>query len=334
MQADTKFNKIMAGIRVQFVLMDELFPPRGTTSYGVPLTLAYAKGILDLGDSAVGTYIMFMNADCVIASGSLKSIVPRIHDGYTIITVSSVRAIDGRPRAVLEQHIDSETGILSIQPRAMMRLANEHLHSTVTGRIVNDYRPVDSTYYHQIYWRISDDCLAARSFLLQALCFRVERVSQKVICSVDYGFLTEFCPNGRFCVISDSDEFLMMELQERDSESHWLRVAPHTRTLGGRLARLRREITFHAATWTTADQRRCASSTIYFHESDLPADLDQHVAPFNRFVDRILASLPPPVSHVSHFQWLPAVRIYRQEMASGGATISPLLDDPRNMIAG
>src|SRR5262249_25681274 len=156
---------------------------------------------LDLGDSAVGTYIMFMNADCVIASGSLKSIVPRIRDGYTIITVSSVRAIDGRPRAVLEQHIDRETGVLSIKPRAMMRLANEHLHSTVTGRIVNDCRPVDSTYYHQIYWRISDDCLAARSFLLQALCFRVERVPQKVLCSVDYGFLTEFCPNGRFCVI-------------------------------------------------------------------------------------------------------------------------------------
>ena len=41
-----------------------------------PLTLAYAKVIADLGDAGVGTFVMLMNADCVLASGvALVSIV-------------------------------------------------------------------------------------------------------------------------------------------------------------------------------------------------------------------------------------------------------------------
>jgi hypothetical protein len=334
MQADPKFNKIMAGLRVRFVPMDEFFPMHGTTSYGVPLTLAYAKGILDLGDSAIGTYVILMNADCVVASGSLKSIVARIRDNYDIIVATSIRAIDGRPRAVLEEHIDAETGILSLAPRAMMRLANAHLHSTVTGRIVNDGGPIDSTYYHQIYWRISDDCLAMRGFLLQPLCFQIRRIPQKVICPVDYGFLAEFCPDGRFCVLNDSDTYLMMELQERDSESHWLRIAPKASTLEDRLSRLGREIAAHAATWSTAEHRRAASQTIYYHETDLPSWITLRSLRFDTFVDQILAAMPPPVSHVRHFQWLPAVRSYREAMISGGSDSAiALLDDPQNEAA-
>lgn len=330
MQADSKFNKIMAGVRVRFVALDEFLPLRGTTSYGVPLTLAYAKAILDLGEEAIGTYVILMNADCVVASGSLRSVVTRIRAGYDIITATSIRAIDGRPRAVLEEHIDAESGILSIAPRAMMRLANAHLHSTVTGRIINDDGPIDSTYYHQIFWRISDDCLAMRGFLLQPLCFRIQRLSPKVICPVDYGCLTEFCPDGRFCVLNDSDDYLMMELQERDSEAHWLRVAP-SGNLEERLARLGGEIAAHAATWTTAEHRRAAAQTIYYHEGNLPAWLGLRSSRFDTFVDSILAAMPPPVSHTRHFQWLPAVRIYREEMIRGGSDAAiALLDDPRN----
>ncbi len=333
MQADAKFNTIMAGIRIRFVTIDEFFPLTGKTTYGIPLTLAYAKGILDLGESVIGTYVILMNADLLLASGSLKSLVERICDGYTIISATSIRVIDGPPRAALEEHIDKQTGILTISPRAMMHLAISHLHSTVAGRIINDLSPVDSVYYHQIYWRISDDCLAMRGFLLQPLCFRIERLMEKVICPVDYGFITEFCPNGRFCVLDDSDDYLMIELQERDSECHLLRVAPKEKKLERRLTRLALEIIANAATWATAEHRRNATKTIYYHASDLPADSAKRVAPFEAFVDGILAAMPTPVSHISHFHWLPAVRIYKNDMIAGGSdpTIA-LLDDPRNIV--
>jgi hypothetical protein len=309
MRSSSLFKDIMSGIRIRFILMDEFFPQTGQTSYGVPLTLAFAKGILDLGESAKGTYVILMNADCVLASGSFKSITERIQAGYTIITAQSIRAIDGSARAHLLEMVDQNSGILTVEPRELMRLVNRNLHSTVIARIINEPTIVDSTYYHQIFWRISDDCLAMRAFMLHPLCFRIERIMQKVLCPVDYGFITEFCPNGQFCVLDDSDDCLIIELQDRDSESHWLRVAPLDRTLKRRLSRVAREIAAHAATWTTAEHRRSATRTICFHENDLTSDFGQRAAPFEAFMDRLLARMPPPVSHIRHFQWLPAVQI-------------------------
>jgi hypothetical protein len=331
MQADARFNRMMAGVRVRFVTLDEFLPRHGTIAYGVPLTLAYAKAILDLGDSAIGAYVILMNADVVLASGSMRSVVARIRDGYDVIGASGIRVIDGRPRAALEQHVDPESGVLSMAPRAMMRLANAHLHSTITGRILNDESPIDSTYYHQIYWRISDDCLAMRAFLLHPFCFRIRRLVPTVFSAVDYGCITELCPDGRFCALCDSDDFLMIELQARDSESHWLRPAPAERSLERRLSRLGAEIAAHAATWTTAYHRLAATQTLYYHETDLPSGLGLRTRRFDLFVDTILEAMPPPVSHVGHFQWLPAVRYYREAMIRGGADAAiALLDDPRN----
>jgi hypothetical protein len=237
MRSNAKFRVVMSGLRVHFILMDEFFPRNGHTAYGVPLTLAFAKGILDLGNKAIGTYVILMNGDCVLASGSLKSIADRIHEGYTIITSQSIRAIDGPARVHLLDLVDNNNGILSIEARDLMRLVNQHLHSTVSARIINEHTIVDSTYYHQMFWRISNECLAMRAFMLHPLCFRIERISERVICPVDYGFITEFCPTGRFCALHDSDQCLIIELQQPHSESHLLRVAPMARTLPERLLR-------------------------------------------------------------------------------------------------
>jgi hypothetical protein len=331
MQESPTFNSATAGVSVRFVTMDEFLPAEGEIAYGVPLTLAYAKAILDLGEAGIGTYVILMNADLIVASGSLVSVLARIQDGYGIITSSSIRAIDRVTQQSLLSYIDKETGVLSIAPRTMMRLANEHLHSTVSGRIVNDQGPVESNYYHQIFWRISDDCIAMRAFLLQPLCFRVDHLIEKVLFPVDYGFLTEICPKGRFCVLNDSDEYLMLELQARDSESHLLQVSPRSWSLKRHLSRLATAIGRQLATWSTPEHRRSARNTIYYHTNALPLDLKERVKPFESFVDGILDRLPPPVSHVGHFQWLPAVRIYREEMARAGSSANiSLLDDPRN----
>jgi hypothetical protein len=160
--------------------------------------------------------------------------------------------------------VDKNSNVLAIQPRELMRPVNQHLHATITARIINEPSIVDSFYHHQIFWRISDDCLAMRAFMLHPLCFRIEQVMEKVLCPVDYGFITECCPNGRFCVLDDSDDCLIVELQDWNSESNLLRLAPQDRTPTRRLARLEREIAANAATWTTAEHRRSAARTIYY----------------------------------------------------------------------
>ncbi len=334
LRADPRFVGALAGIKTRFVTLDEFFPPNGRTDYGVPLTLAYAKGILDLGDSAIGTYVILLNADFVLTPGSMKSIVQRMHDGYGVILGTSIRTIEAPMRAWLHERVDPRTGILSVPPRTMMQAIFANLHNHARARIINEPNIVETAYYNQIYWRISEDCLAMRGLLLTPFCFRVDRIMDKVLCPVDYGFITEFCPDGRFCAMTDSDAFLMVELQEPHSESYLLRVAPTFPSEQARLAWLASDIVTNVGTWATSEQRRSCTETLYYHAKDLPDDLQARVAPFKAFVDDILERLPqPPISHISHWHWLPAVRIYNEDMIRGGAPGRiPLIDDPRNDV--
>ena len=330
-RTDPRFNAVTEGIRIRFVVMDEFFPVHGKTPYGVPLTLAYAKGIQDMGEAAIGAYVILLNADVVVSAGSLKSVLDRIEQGYDIVAVTGIRTEDGDVRKWLQDRVDKERWILSVAPREMMEAANENLHSTITSRTLNDATPIDCNYFHQMYWRISEDCIATRSFLIHPLCFRIDRPIGKVLCPVDYGFITELCPSGRICVLDDSDDFMVLELQAINSEGYQLRLAKTGETADQRLARLATEIGAHAATWTTSAHRRFAKHTVFFHSKDLPDDVAERVAPFEAFVDGILDGLPPPVSHIKHFQWLPAVYYYRQDMIRGGGDPNiALLDDPRN----
>jgi hypothetical protein len=331
MRADPKFIMLTREIRVHYVIMDEFFPATESIAYGVPLTLAYAKAILDWGEEAIGNYAVLMTADALIGAGTFRSLVNRIYEGYSIVTNAGIRVQDGAARIALESKVDRESGVLTIPPRDALRLAFMHAQSTVSARIVNDYSAIDTHYYHQVFWRIADDCLAARGFLLHPLCIRIERLMPKVLSPVDYGFVAEMCPNGRYTTLSDSDDCLFIELQARHSEAHLLRIAPKASFFRDPLKELSRDIAAHAAKWTTAEHRRSARNTILFHASDLPDDLPQRLAPFEAFVDGILDAMPPPVSYHSHFQWLPAVKIYRDAMARSGADARiELLEDPRN----
>jgi hypothetical protein len=331
MRADTRFATMTEGLRVKILSMDEFFPPHGQVTYGMPLTLAYAKGIADLGTDGLGSFVILMNADFIVSTGSLKSVVDRINQGFAIVTAPSIRVIDADVRPLLLARADPEAGVMSISSREMMRIVNAHLHNTVRARTVNEHGYIDASHYHTIYWRLSEDSLAARYFLLMPLCFRVDRLMDKVVCPVDYGFITETCPGGRFTALTDSDDFMMLELQDQDSEAYLLRIPRKTSTLDERLAFLEQEISSQTAGWATAEHRRSVTQALYFHERELPIDIADRVAPFNAFMDRMLARMPPPVSYTRHFHWLGAVYSYRQRMLRGGASgVVEMLEDARN----
>lgn len=331
LRKDPRFAAMTQRLRVVFVPIDELFPPHGQVAYGVPLALAYGKAIADLGEAGLGSFIIIMTADMILSAGSLKSLFNRLEEGYDIATAPSIRVVDVDARPLLLDQVDREAGVMTMTSRQMMGIVNAHLHSTVRARTVNEAEFIDSTYYHNIYWRVSPDCLAAHYFLLMPLCFRMQRPMSKVLCPIDYGFITEICPDGRFTVLNDSDDMLMLELQERDSQAYLLRIAPPAGTLEKRLTRLEREIATTTGGWATAEHRRSASCLLYFHERDLPPDIPDRTARFETFMRNVFAQMPPAPSHIRHFHWLGDVRNYRSWMIRGGAAEPvALLDDPRN----
>ena len=304
MRGDGRFARMTQGLRIVFVGIDEFFPPRDQVSYGVPLALAYGKAIAELGEARLGSFVIIMTADMILSAGSLKSLLDRLEEGYAIVTAPSIRVVDAEARPLLLDRVDREAGVMTMSSRHMMAVVNAHLHNTVRARTVNEAEFIDSTYYHNIYWRVSDDCLAGHYFLLMPLCFQMQRPLTKVLCPIDYGFITEICPDGRFTVLNDSDDMLMLELQERDSQAYLLRIAPPAASLEQRLTRLEGEIAVTTGGWATSEHRRSASRMLYFHERDLPPDIAERTARFQTFMENIFARMPPAPSHIRHFHWL------------------------------
>jgi hypothetical protein len=215
----------------------------------------------------------------------------------------------------------------------MMEIANTTFHHTVLSRVINCPEIVEAWFYHQIYWRIDDSCLAARHFLLMPLCFQLRRQVQAVTSPIDYGFLPEVCPGGRYAVLQDSDDFLMLELQEPGTQADLLRAAQKLQSGERALERKLSEIAANASAWATAEHMRAARHTLIFHSRELPTDIEQKLADFNSRMDCVLTQMPPPVPSVRHIHWLGAVHAYRSVMSQDGANTYPhLLADDLNRI--
>jgi hypothetical protein len=322
------FRILAREIKLKIITIDEFFPTTGTTPYGVPLSLAYAKGVQDLGDDGISTYVILLNADFVISQGSLARIFAKIKEGYHIITAPSIRVVDHIVRPILQEQLRRQGVDRCFDPRDMMSLVQRHFHQTVLTRIINQLQIVETSYYHLVYWRIDANCLAARYFLLMPLCFQVRRQIETVVCPVDYGFIEEICPGGTYAVLGDSDELLMIELQHRDSEAHFLE---HSRSHDSadsvdEIVQCRvQKIIENAGQWSTREHRRSFSHTLLFHSKDLPSDLEDHLSEFDRHMSRVAAGLPPPVPLSRHFHWLGALHEYRIAMSDGGLPRYPKL---------
>jgi hypothetical protein len=328
MTNDGRFKEAMAGIRTSCITIDEFFPPE-RVSYGVPLTLAYGKAIAKIGDKDLGSFAVLLNADFILSKGSLANLLRRIEAGHTVVTAPSIRVPDHIVRPILLTRLDADGKMLSMSGREMMKLVNRYPHSSVLGRTINENNLVDSSHYHLIYWRVSQDFLMARYFLLMPLCFQVQTRLKTVICPVDYGFISEACPNATLSVLNDSDDFVMLELQEQHAEAALLRIAPSTDSLEQRLQLFSTQLAKNATEWTTAEHRRSAGYDLYFHSEDIPSDVRERTKIFTELIDGVLATLPPPVSHIGHFHWHGALHFYRMAWIDRGSP--SILDDPRNL---
>jgi hypothetical protein len=86
------------------------------------------------------------------------------------------------------------------------------------------------------------------------LCLKPERIIERIDSYCDYGFIPEMCPSGNTAVMADSDEFFMLELQQREQEMGLLHL--------GRASDV--EIAHSLDEWTTANIASMQTTTSYF----------------------------------------------------------------------
>ena len=290
------FERLRTICPVRFVDIDDLIT---TSAYGVTLTLAYARPIIACGSEMLNTHFVFMNADFVLADGSLRSLARHIVEGRTIVLGPSFRATAEEVEPLLENAMDRPAGVLSIPPRQMTALAMPHPHPTTVAKTLTQGL-CHSTHPNQFFWQVDRNTLLARYYLIFMLCLKPERVLESVNSFCDYSFIPEMCPSGDEAVMDDSDDFFMLELQEREQEIEMLRLGSQSPE----------ETVASLQTWTTKEHRRASTHDIIFHTEDIPPGVASTKAVAQAFVSDINSRLAAPVQHHSHPYWIRGERAW------------------------
>lgn len=294
------FRRLREITDVRFILIDDLVT---FGIYGVTLTLAYARGIMDAGTDQTKTWFVFMNSDFVLADGSLKSLAYRLGDAPGAIMSSSLRGQAEALLPKLEDRVTNGGTELSLLARDGVRLALDHPHQTVLAKCVTQ-SSLQSTSYNHVYWRVDRDTLLARNFLIFMLAIKPAVPMPPVSSYCDYGFVPSLVPDSPISVIGDSDDFFMLELQPSEQEREMVQLG---KTTPKKIAR-------ELSVWTTAEHRFCATQDVVFHAADLPPPsvLDDARQKLDAEIKRIFIFLKKPKDDRFHRYWVQGVAIWQQ----------------------
>jgi len=271
---------------------DLVVVPKG--SYGMALSYTLFRGFRDLGAKMTDTWIIFINSDFILADGSYRSLLPRLQDeSNRLVFAPSYCALQEEVRPLLRAASAADGSRIAVPPRTMADWILRHRHYTIRAKTVN--QRIGSIETHdQYYWIADEHTLLARQFPVALVAMKPERALEDIGTLWDYGVVADFCPGMRHAAITDSDEFLALELRDRDRAKKELDFGwkPPRRIARG----LYNVIT---------DYTRQVSRDVYVvHARDVPAGIGGARAALDAYVDDILARLPgPPPSHVEHPQW-------------------------------
>ncbi len=282
---------------VGFLAIDDLITDG---NHSTTVTLGYTRAVRRRGAAMLDTCFFFLVSDYIIADGSLASVLARMQAGASAVQAGNFQLDERAAAGWLRQRLDRAAGRLALPPRELMRWALGCLHPATAANIVN-YPICHNAHTNRLFWRVDDDTLIGRFYLLHMICIRPEIVDFAVGASCDYSFVSEMCPSGNVVTMTDSDDYLVLEVQPRRHESHFLR--------GG--AAEPEAIAASLAEWTTAGHRANVRDTVVFHAADPPRSLAAAIAAADEFIARVAQELPAkPKPHRDHPYWRGAMAAF------------------------
>jgi hypothetical protein len=277
---------------VRLISLDDLIVAPDD-KYGMALTYALHRGFSDLGESMTDAWLIFLNADFILAEGCLRNLLERLKRGEYIVAAPSYCTNSREVIPELRKRIDPATGVLCVDAREMAKLVLLHRHNTIRAKTVNQNQ-LYMRYMDQFYWMVDDNTLIGHQMPIAVVGMRPQRYLREPNAFWDYGLIAEFCPNTKHCVIGDSDEFLMLELRDND-------VARDQITPGRQQVK---ELGERMISWVSPYQRDMATYELSLHAVDLPPGTAGARVQLRAFVDDVLSFSPPTLpSHVDHAQW-------------------------------
>lgn len=276
-------------------------------NYSTTITLAYTEAVRAAGPALVDTCFFFLVSDYVVADGSFAAVLRRIAGGASGVLVGNFQVVEEEAMPWLAERLNASPKVLALDARQMMGWALSHLHPATIANTVN-YPFSHNDHTNRLFWRADNQTLIGRFFLMHMIAIRPERADFIIGSACDYSFIPEMCPSDNVEIITDSDDYLVIEMQPRYHEAHFLKPgAQKAKALAATLSE-----------WTTERHRRNAETTVVFHAGEI----GDSVAATTRLADEFLAELRKrwrrkPRPHRNHPYWTGAVAAFNE--ASGAA---------------
>src|SRR6516165_1547440 len=314
------FQRLTTICEVKFASLDDLMPCE-PGEYGVVLTAALFRGFVDLGAKVTETFLLFLNADFVIADGSYRRLAELMREGKRVIHAPSFRVVLEEVWPQLAARVDAESGVLAVKPREMAKLALTHKHLTVKARTVNQ-RLYHQWCMDQFYWYVDEETLVGYQWPVALVAIKPERAITEPVLVWDFGYLPEAAPTLEPCFLADSDDFFMIEPQKRVTGEELVR--PGGISLDA--------IAKFLSDWTTREQRRCGRQLLTIHAADLPVAPDDVIAESRRYMNEIGRRLSlEPQSHIGHAKlgrWFAETTRRLEERSTGGGSLAASTSAP------
>lgn len=295
---------------VEFSVIDDLITG---DNYSTTITLAYVRAVRAAGDAMLDTCFFFMISDYIVADGSLANVLARMQAGYSGVVAGNFQVVEEGAKGSFFKTFDSGQPSMIVRSRELMRWALDHLHPMTLANMVN-FPLCHTTHTNRLFWRVDDNSLIGRFYLMHMICIRPEITNFVVGSSCDYSFIPEMCPSGNVHVLTDSDDYLVVEMQKRSHERNLVRFGNVKQTM----------LAASLSEWATATHRKNAHSAVIFHASDLPPQFDESVVQSGAYIDEIERSLPPPQPHRNHPYWLGAMAAHEWAVANRQKSAMPL----------
>jgi hypothetical protein len=304
-RATPSWQRLDSLCKTKLVALDDLIVGHW---YGISLSKILVRSFAELGAAMLETYLIFLNADFIIANGSYRSLADKIEAGETLIFAPSYCVLreDALPELMRYRRGD----ILDIAPREMAAIGLANRHYTIRAKTANQ-RLFRIHRYDQFYWYVDRQTLLARQMPIALVCMRPQKVQTDIHTFWDYGVVSEFCPTARPCVLGDSDDYLMIELRDERTFAELMGLGwPSLDEIGKDLS-----------SFTTKDQRDHLQHELIWHAGGLPSNLNAARREFSSFIGEVERRLSPePVSYERHAFWEAAIGRYEQMRAEFLAT--------------
>ena len=289
-------------------------------NHSATITLAYARVVRETGGAMRDTCFIFLVSDYIVADGALGNVLARVQDGASGVLAGNFQIIAEEAIPLLRHRIDPASAYISLEPRELMQWSLAHLHPATVANIVNA-RLSHNAHTNRLFWRVDQNTLLGRFYLMHMIAIRPEITDFVVGASCDYSFIPEMCPSGNVTTLTDSDDYLVVEMQPRDHEHRWLRWGPLEE----------KHLADSLSEWTTQQHRENVATTLVFHAEAVPAEIGAVRAQADAMIeriDRLMAPVPQPYRH--HHYWIGSIAAHRaaRSQALSNADWRFLLGEP------